>query len=242
MVDRGEARRRHDSERLLRLAALLRLYVITDRGLARGRSEKDVVLQAIDGGATAIQLRGKEMSGLEMYRTAVMLRDITADHDIMFVVNDRLDVALAVEADGVHLGQEDIPARAAAEMIARCGAGARRRGAWRGRMALGISAADPGEAKAAEADGADYIGAGPVWATATKPDAGAPAGAGMIEAICSSVGIPVVAIGGISAENAGLLAGTGVAGVAVISAVVAAPDVLRYLQAHVRLSRRNDVA
>ena len=213
-------------ERMSRLAALLRLYVITDRDLSRGRSERDVVLEAIDGGATAVQLRGKQMGGLEMLRTAIALRDLAAQHNVLFIVNDRLDVALAVEADGVHLGQEDIPARDALDLIDRHDSRGRRTGgAWPHRMLLGISAVNEAQATAAERDGADYIGAGPVWATATKPDADPPIGPEGIRAICSSVRIPVVAIGGISRDNAGLLIGTGIAGIAVISAVVAAADV-----------------
>lgn len=226
MMKSGAVRGKSGGDRLERLARFLPLYVITDRDLSCGRPEQDVVREAIDGGATAIQLRGKKMSGLEMYRMAVALRDITARHGVLFIVNDRLDVALATEADGVHLGQEDIPARCALEVMDRYArAGRLAPGAWPGRMVLGISVENVAQAVAAENYGADYLGAGPAWATTTKTDAVAPIGPEGIKTICSSVRIPVVAIGGISHANAGRLATTGIAGVAVVSAVVSAADV-----------------
>ncbi len=195
----------------------LRLYIITDRNLSRGRSEEEVVRAAIDGGATAIQLRAKEMGGLEMYRLAVRLRDITAGGGVLFIVNDRLDVALAAEADGVHLGQEDLPAIQALRLS---------RAANRGRrFVLGVSAKNLEQAVAGERDGADYLGVGPVWPTLTKPGAAPPMGLGGLRIICAGVKIPVVAIGGITRENTADAMAAGIAGIAVVSAVVSAPDV-----------------
>jgi thiamine-phosphate pyrophosphorylase len=195
----------------------LRLYVITDSHLSRGRSTEDIVRAAIDGGATAIQLRAKDLDGLDMYRLAVSIRDITAAHRALFIVNDRLDVALAAGADGAHLGQGDLPLTAAIDLV---------RAATPERdFVLGVSARNLEQAVLAEKGGASYIGAGPVWFTPTKPDSAQPIGPAGLREICGGVGIPVVAIGGISIENARDVTVTGVAGLAVISAVVSAPDV-----------------
>lgn len=194
------------------LTRRLRLYLVTDRRLARGRGDEEVVTAALAGGVTAVQLRGKEMSTRELVAVGERLREITRRAGALFLVNDRLDVALAVEADGVHLGQDDLPLDRARRLAGR-------------RFIIGISAENPREAQEAEAGGADYIGAGTVFPTGTKPDAGRPIGLDGLAAIVAAVKIPVVAIGGINAANAAAVLKTGATGIAVVSAIVAAADI-----------------
>jgi len=192
----------------------LRLYVVTDRALARGRSEREVVAAAIEGGATAVQLRGKDWDGLELYRVGTELREMTAREGVLFFVNDRVDIALAVRADGVHVGQRDIPAKVVRQIVGP-------------DMIVGVSVENLEQAVRAEDEGAaDYIGVGPVWATGTKPDAASPIGLNGLREICEKVNIPVVAIGGISHSNAGDVMAQGADGIAVVSAVVSADDIV----------------
>lgn len=188
------------------------VYVISDGKLSRGRTHREVLLEAINGGATCIQLREKDLSTRELYNLARVLRDLTASKGVTFIINDRLDVALAVEADGVHLGQSDLPA-AAARLIMPPG------------MLLGVTVRNKEQARQAQADGASYLGAGAVFATKTKTDTGKPMGLDNLEKICRSVHIPVIGIGGINAANAGAVIGAGADGVAVISSVLLADDV-----------------
>ena len=190
----------------------LRLYVITDCLLSRGRSHAEVVEKAIDGGAPCIQLREKDASSRELYSHARELRAITREKDAVFIINDRLDIALAVGADGVHLGQDDLPAEAARRIMPS-------------EMILGVSVENPRQAREAQAMGASYLGAGAVFATSTKADAGEPIGLQAFAEICRGVDIPVVGIGGINLQNAGQVIQAGAAGVAVISAIVAADDI-----------------
>lgn len=190
-----------------------RLYMITDERLSRGRSHLEVAEAAIRGGADVIQLRDKELSGSRLYKVALALRKLTRDAQVPFLVNDRLDVALAVDADGVHLGQEDLPASAARKILGP------------GKI-LGVSAETVEEARLAEREGADYLGVGPVFeARGTKPDAGSPKGLDQIARIRAESDLPIVAIGGIRAENARQARDAGADAVAVISAVVAADDI-----------------
>ncbi len=193
------------------LRARLWLYVLTDRGRARGRSDEQIVAAALDGGATAIQLRGKDLTGAALVRVGRRLRELTRAASALLIINDRVDVALAVEADGVHVGQDDIPARDARRLVGP-------------DRLLGVSARTVDEAVRAVRDGADYIGFGPVFPTVTKEDAGAPSGVEELQRACRAVAIPVVAIGGITPSNAGAILAAGAVGVAVISAVVSAPD------------------
>jgi len=188
------------------------LHVLTDEQLSRGRTTVDVVRAALAGGATVIQLRDKTASTRRLLELGRVLRALTREAGATFIVNDRADVALAVDADGVHVGQDDLPAREARRIV-----GANR--------VLGVSASSVAEALQAERDGADYIGAGTVFATVSKPDAGAPIGLEGLAQIARAVAIPVVAIGGVNAANAAECVAAGAAGVAVISAVVSADDV-----------------
>jgi thiamine-phosphate pyrophosphorylase len=193
-------------------AAAYALYLVTDEGLSRGRSQLSIVAAAIRGGVTMVQYRRKQAATLRMVEEASALCRLCRDAGVPFIVNDRIDVALAVDADGVHVGQDDMPA-ALARRLAGTG------------MILGVSAGGTEEAVRAEADGADYIGASPVFATPTKPDAPPPLGIEGLRGICRAVKIPVVAIGGMNAGNAAAMREAGAAGVAVVSAIVAAEDV-----------------
>ena len=192
----------------------LSLYVITDRLLSRGRTHLDVVEKALAGGATCIQLREKDpfVTTREFFCLAEKLRRLTGGKGVALIINDRLDIALAVGADGVHLGQDDLPFSVARRLLPPT-------------MVLGASAGDPRQARKAAAEGAAYLGTGAVFGTSTKPDAGAAIGPGALAAVCRSVEIPVVGIGGIDAANAGEVIAAGAAGVAVISSVVGAKDI-----------------
>jgi thiamine-phosphate pyrophosphorylase len=188
------------------------LYLVTDAGLSGGRTHAQVVEAALRGGVTVVQYREKSGSTLKMVEVARVLRALCARHGVPFIVNDRIDVALAVDADGVHVGQDDMPAGLARTLIGK-------------HKILGVSAGSPEEARAAEAEGADYIGASPIFATPTKPDAPRPMGIEGLRRLAEAVAVPVVAIGGINVENASQMITAGAAGVAIVSAIVAADDV-----------------
>jgi len=191
----------------------LSLCVITDRRLSRARTVATIVRQALTGGAPIIQLREKELPAREVFELALELRRITREAGALFIVNDRVDIAAASGADGVHLGQDDLPVAAARRLL---GAGA----------LVGISARTVEQARRAERDGADYLGVGPVYdARSTKPDALEAQGVELIRTVGTGSDLPIVAIGGISAGRAAAPVRAGAAGVAVISAVVAADDV-----------------
>lgn len=205
------------------------LYVVTDAGLSRGRSHLAVIEAAIAGGATVVQYREKAAATRQMIAEAQALRELTRRAGVPLIVNDRLDVALAIDADGVHVGQDDMPAALARRLIGP-------------DKILGVSTANLAEAMQAVRDGADYLGVGPVLATPTKPDAAPPIGMDGLREICRHVPIPVVAIGGINATNAADAIAAGAQGIAVVSAVVAAEDVAtaaRQLRALVAAARAN---
>src|SRR5512141_1071357 len=192
---------------------LWRLYVITDPKASRGRSELQVAEEAIAGGADVLQLRDKEASSGRLYEVALQLRKLTREAGIPFIVNDRLDIALAADADGVHVGQADLPAFVVRKIMGPA-------------RILGVSVETVEEAVLAERDGADYLGVGPVFeARGTKPDAGLPLGVDRIARIRRRCGLPIVAIGGINAENARTVREAGAVAAAVISAVVSADDI-----------------
>jgi thiamine-phosphate pyrophosphorylase len=192
---------------------LWRLYVITDEKASRGRSHLQVAEAAILGGADVLQLRDKEASSGRLYRVAMQLRKLTRDANVSFIVNDRLDIALAADADGVHVGQADLPASVVREIMGP------------GKI-LGVSVDTVEEAILAEKDGADYLGVGPVFeARRTKPDAGEPLGVDRIARIRCNCRLPIVAIGGIDAENARKVRDAGADAAAVISAIVGADDI-----------------
>jgi hydroxyethylthiazole kinase/thiamine-phosphate diphosphorylase len=187
------------------------VYVITDRRAAGERSLLDVVRAAVRGGATVVQLRDKDASTRDMIQLGQALLAITRPAGVPLIVNDRVDVALAIGAEGVHVGQDDMPAATARALIGP-------------DCILGVSATTVEEARQAERDGADYIGAGDVHGTPSKPDAGPPIGLAGLAQIADAVSRPVVAIGGITLENAAATLQAGAVGLAVISAVVGAGD------------------
>jgi thiamine-phosphate pyrophosphorylase len=196
------------------MAASYDLYVITDEGLSKGLSHAEIASRAVAGGADTIQLRDKKMSGKDLLQAATQIRAITKSAGVLFIVNDRLDVALLSGADGVHLGQDDIPARMARSIAPK-------------GFIIGVSAGSVEEAVQAEQDGADYIGLGPICDTTSKDDAGAACGFDMIEQVKRQVSIPVIAIGGMGPSNVQQAIGAGADGLAVISAVVGQDDVAK---------------
>ncbi|HLA92606.1 MAG TPA: thiamine phosphate synthase [Actinomycetota bacterium] len=187
----------------------LSLYVVTSSGFVSGRGHREVALAAIEGGATAIQLRAPELMDSSLLPLAQELAEACRAADVLFVVNDRVEMAAEAGA-GAHVGQSDDPARA--------------REVLEPDSVLGISVATPEEAIAAEAAGADYLGV-TVWATPTKADA-VPCGLDGLRAVVDATSLPVVGIGGINPGNAGEVLEAGAAGVAVISAVGAGPDMV----------------
>ncbi|HMA52893.1 MAG TPA: thiamine phosphate synthase [Acidobacteriota bacterium] len=190
------------------------LYLIADADYAAGRDLAGLVDAAVAGGVTVVQLRAKGLAGGAFVELGLALAGRLAARGVPLLVNDRLDVALACRAAGVHLGQEDVPVPLARRIL---GPGA----------TIGVSVNTTEEARRAEREGADYVGAGPAFATSTKetplPVLG-PEGIGLIAA---ATRIPVVAIGGISPENAAELGRAGAGGIAVVSAILGAPDVKR---------------
>lgn len=199
------------------------LYAVTDRAwLEPGQTLAEVCAGALSGGATFLQLREKELDEKHILAEAVELQAMCGARNVPFVVNDSIELALQAGADGVHLGQSDLHGRDVRALIGP-------------DRILGISAGTVAEAVAAEKAGADYIGVGAVFPTGTKLDA-KPMDHKLLRDICAAVAIPAVAIGGINADNIMTLAGSGVSGVAVVSAVFAARDVTAAAQRLRRLS------
>jgi thiamine-phosphate diphosphorylase len=187
------------------------LYVLTDPALTRDRPLLPIVAAALAAGATAVQLRDKHASPRDLLPLGAEMRRMAHRHQAAFIVNDRVDLALVLEADGAHVGPEDLPPLEARRLLPR-------------PRLLGVSARTPQAALSAERAGADYLGAGPVFPTSTKPDAGPALGLEGLSAIVKAVSIPVVGIGGIHAANAASVIEAGAAGIAVIAAVMAAED------------------
>ena len=189
----------------------LRVLVVVEVGLAAPRSVIEVVRAAMAGGARAIQLRNKGDSARELVAAGERLAPILRQAGALFLINDRLDVALTVEADGVHVGPEDLPVAVV-------------RAATPKRFLIGRSADDPHVARRAVADGADYIGCGTVFPTSTKPDAGDTIGLEGLRRVVEAVPVPVVGIGGITVERVRDVVEAGASGLAVVSAVMHASD------------------
>jgi thiamine-phosphate pyrophosphorylase len=190
----------------------LLLYLCTDRLLALGRPITAAVENAIAGGVTMVQLREKNASSREFYEIALEVQTITRRHHIPLVIDDRLDIALAVGAEGLHIGQSDLPLSAARRLAGK-------------NMFIGISASTVEEALEAERNGADYLGVGAVYPTGSKADAGDAIGLERLREICAAVKIPAAGIGGVNSENAGAVMKAGAAGIAVISAILSQPDI-----------------
>jgi thiamine-phosphate pyrophosphorylase len=190
----------------------VRLIVVTDRTLAAPRTIIDVAGRALDGGAPAIQLRDKDVDAATLLQTARALLPLVRAAGALLFINDRVDVALASDADGVHLGSTDLPVSAARRIVPA-------------DFFVGFSTDDPGAARQAEADGASYIGCGAVFGTTTKREAAGEAiGVNRVDEVARAVRIPVVGIGGITAANVHELAATRAAGAAAVGAVMAAAD------------------
>ena len=186
------------------------LYVVLDRVAAGGRDLVDVLEAAVAGGCRMVQLREKDWPSGRLLPLAQRLRARCAAAGVTFIVNDRVDLALAVAADGVHLGQEDLPARAARPLL-------------RPGMILGISTHSVEQARAAEADGADYVAVGSMFPTRSKA-AFELVGVELLRKLRAQIRVPLIGIGGITHDNVGEVIAAGADGVAVISAVVAAAD------------------
>ena len=187
------------------------LYLVTDRMLMRTKTLGEAVEQAVIGGCTIVQLREKEILSLDFYVLASEMKKITDRYGIPLIINDRIDIAMAVGAAGVHIGQKDIPADIARKVIGK-------------DMLLGVSAVSAAEAVNAAKAGADYLGVGAMFPTGTKPDAGF-VSMEELGRIRKAVDIPIVVIGGISKENAMLFQPMGIDGLAVVSAVIAQPNI-----------------
>ena len=190
------------------------VYLVTGESLSAGRTTREIVVQAIEGGVGVVQLREKDRTVRERYETGREIRDPCRENDVTFLVNDRVDLALALDADGVHLGDDDLPVPAARELLGD--------GAIVGRSVSTVAAAED-----AERAGADYLGVGTVYRTGSKaeiPEETHGIGPERVAAIAAAVDVPVVGIGGITADNAAAVAGAGADGVAVITAITRAED------------------
>ncbi|MGE0822621.1 MAG: thiamine phosphate synthase [Candidatus Binatia bacterium] len=192
-----------------------RLYFITDRQQTAGRPLIDVAHAALDGGVRAVQLREKDLEGGELYHLATTLRELTLRYSARLLINDRIDVALAVEADGVHLGQQSFPVSLARKLLGP-------------QKLIGVSTHTPDEIAAA--DGADFVVFGPVYFTPSKAVYGQPQGLERLRAAVQISTLPLFAIGGITTERVAEVLATGAQGVAMISAISAASDPRRAAQ------------
>ncbi len=187
------------------------LYLCTDRDLMSTDTIEESVEQAVKGGCTVVQLREKNCSSKEFYELAVRVKEITDRYHVPLIINDRVDIALAVDAAGVHIGQSDLPASVVRNIIGK-------------DKILGVSAARRDEALKAVEDGADYLGVGAMFATNTKTDA-RPVTMEELKGIRAAVSIPIVVIGGINMNTLERFKGTGIDGLAVVSAIIAEKDI-----------------
>ena len=189
----------------------LLLYAVTDRHWLDKRSLKEVVKESLDGGVTFVQLREKTLEDDKFLEEAKELKQLCKEYNVPFVINDNVDIAIAMDADGVHVGQSDMEAGNVREKLGP-------------DKIIGVSAQTVEQALLAEKRGADYLGVGAVFPTGSKDDAD-DVSYETLKAICEAVSIPVIAIGGISVGNVKELAGSGIVGIAVISAIYAAEDI-----------------
>jgi len=187
------------------------LYLVTDRELARGRTTLEIVSAAVLGGTSVVQLREKDCATRDFIEQALTIKEFLKDHGVPLIINDRVDVAQAVKADGVHLGQTDMPLAVAKKILGDS-------------MIIGISAESLQDAIEAEKGGADYLGVSPIYATPTKTDTAPPLGLEGLREIRKVVRLPLVGIGGLNRDNAAEVIRNGADGVAVVSAIVAAKD------------------
>jgi thiamine-phosphate pyrophosphorylase len=195
----------------VKLDQQLRGYLVTDARAGTVERLVQICRMAIEGGMTAVQLRAKGWTDLELFRAAGQLRELTSSTGTLFIVNDRVDIALASNADGVHLGVDDLPVTVARSILGS-------------ERIIGYSPETPEDRIRAERDGADYLGIGPVFGTTTKDDAGSALGLEQFRSMASASNVPVIGIGGINTENAGSVREAGAAGVALVGAVFFADD------------------
>ena len=198
------------------------IYLVTDDGCLQGRALLDCVREALEGGVTLVQYRAKTASSAEMYNEALQLKALCDSFKVPLIINDRLDIAMAVGAAGVHLGQDDFPCAAARKILGE-------------DYIIGVSAHNPAEAKAALKSGADYLGCGAVFGTATKADV-KKLGTDGLAAICREKGLPVVGIGGVTADNYREVRVAGADGAAIVSGILAQPDIRTTVRAIARVS------
>lgn len=198
------------------------IYLVTDDGCLQGRALIDCVREALEGGVTLVQYRAKTASSAEMYAEAQELKALCDSFKVPLIINDRLDIAMAVGAAGVHLGQDDLPCAAARRILGE-------------DYLIGVSAHNPAEAKAALQSGADYLGCGAVFGTATKADV-KKLGTEGLTAICREKGLPVVGIGGVTADNYREVRAAGADGAAIVSGILAQPDIRTTVRAIAKVS------
>lgn len=189
----------------------LELYAVTDRHWLGNQTLLEQVQEALDGGATCIQLREKQLDEENFLKEAIEIQKLCKEYHVPFIVNDNVDIAKTMHADGIHVGQSDMEALDVRKELGK-------------DVILGVSAQTVEQAKKAEAHGADYLGVGAVFPTGSKDDAD-DVSHETLKAICEAVSIPVIAIGGITQDNVTELAGSGIVGIAVISAIFAQKDI-----------------
>ncbi|MGI6068724.1 thiamine phosphate synthase [Absicoccus porci] len=189
----------------------LELYAVTDRHWLGNQTLLEQVQEALDGGATCIQLREKQLDEENFLKEAIEIQKLCKEYHVPFIVNDNVDIAKSMHADGIHVGQSDMEALDVRKELGK-------------DVILGVSAQTVEQAKKAEAHGADYLGVGAVFPTGSKDDAD-DVSHETLKAICEAVSIPVIAIGGITQDNVKELAGSGIVGIAVISAIFAQKDI-----------------
>lgn len=199
------------------------IYLVTDDGCLQGRALLDCVREALEGGVTLVQYRAKTASSAEMYAEALQLKALCDSFNVPLIINDRLDIAMAVGAAGVHLGQDDLPCAAARKLLGE-------------DYLIGVSAHNPAEAKAALQSGADYLGCGAVFGTATKADV-QKLGTDGLATICKAKGLPVVGIGGVTADNYREVRAAGADGAAIVSGILAQPDIRATVRAIAKVSQ-----
>lgn len=199
------------------------IYLVTDDGCLQGRTLIDCVREALEGGVTLVQYRAKTASSAEMYAEALQLKALCDSFNVPLIINDRLDIAMAVGAAGVHLGQDDLPCAAAHKILGE-------------DYLIGVSAHNPSEAKAALQNGADYLGCGAVFGTATKADV-QKLGTDGLAAICREKGLPVVGIGGVTADNYREVRAAGADGAAIVSGILAQSDIRATVKAIAKVSQ-----
>lgn len=199
------------------------IYLVTDDGCLQGRALIDCVREALEGGVTLVQYRAKTASSAEMYAEALQLKALCDSFKVPLIINDRLDIAMAVGAAGVHLGQDDLPCAAARKILGE-------------DYLIGVSAHNPAEAKTALQSGADYLGCGAVFGTATKADV-QKLGTDGLAAICKAKGLPVVGIGGVTADNYREVRAAGADGAAIVSGILAQLDIRATVKAIAKVNQ-----